>query len=81
MVDTVEVNTRCLVPKLVVDVDDDGVARRRPNLWAWPLIVDTNQRPADTGWRSPNPCDIPVILNRRCFGISRQRQERQGRDS
>lgn len=68
LVDTVPVNTSCLVAKTIVEVYNEGIANGRFKLGTWPLVVDTNDWSSNAIRSSPNPCDVPVDGDDCCSG-------------
>lgn len=58
-----EVYTGRLIPKLVIHVDDDGIADVGLQQGTWPCSIDTNDWPRVSIGRSGHPGDVPVDFN------------------
>lgn len=67
-VEAVEVKGGGLVAELVIDIDNDAIALRRCHDWQGPLAVDANGWPLEKPiWVRPDPGDVKVVGDGRCF--------------
>lgn len=77
-VDAVEVQGGGLVTELVVDIDNDTVALGGPHDGQRPLPIDANGRPLEGAiWVRPDPGDVEVVSDGRCFTEGDEEKERQ----
>lgn len=57
-----------LVPKLILDIDNNSVSLCRSHGWRRPLAIDTNGRSLeDAIWVGTNPGDVEIIGDGSCF--------------
>lgn len=80
LADTVEMNSCGLIPQMVGELHDDGVAHGGLDLWAWPLAIYANDWPHKTVRGSIHPSSCPVVRHRGSIGKCWQEQSCQGGD-
>lgn len=76
LIKTVEMQTRCLIPKVVFNVDNDLVPNSRCDVRYWPLPVDANGWARKAIGLGSHPANIEVVSHNISDG--RRDQEEEG---
>jgi hypothetical protein len=61
--ETVPVNARRLISQSIVYIHNDSVAKLDINLWAGPLVVDTNDGPLISIRGGIDPGNVPIEID------------------